>query len=158
MSDPTPGDDPNQLYFEDFSPGDRFTSPSRTIGEAHFLAFAGITGDNHPIHYDVEYCRAHGHPERLSHGLLNVSQTVLGASTLAPRVHESMVAFLEQSARFLKPVYVGDTLHPSLTVTETTPGKTTGTVTLRCELHNQRQERVLEGTHTYLVRKRSPGG
>ena len=147
---------PDQLYFEDFVPGARFTSPSRTLGEAHFVAFAGITGDNHPLHYDVEYCRAHGHPERLSHGLLNVAQTVLGASSLAARVHESMIAFLEQSARFLGPVYVGDTLYPSLTVTETRPGNTTGTVTLRCELHNQRRELVLEGTHTYLVRRR-PG-
>ncbi|MCH7478651.1 MAG: dehydratase, partial [SAR324 cluster bacterium] len=75
---------PNQLYFEDFRVGDSFASPSKTIGEGHFLAFAGLTGDNHPIHYDLEYCRARGFPERLSHGLLNAAQTVLGASELAP--------------------------------------------------------------------------
>ena len=37
----------DQLYFEDFTVGDSFASPSRTIGEAHFLAFAGLTGDNY---------------------------------------------------------------------------------------------------------------
>lgn len=144
-----------QLYFEDFTLGARYDSPSRTIGEAHFLAFAGITGDNHPLHYDVEYCRQRGHPERLAHGLLNAAQTVLGASALAARVHESMLAFLEQSSRFLAPVYVGDTLYPTLVVAELTPQRTTGLLILRSELHNQHGVPVLDGRHVYLVRKRA---
>ena len=148
---------PNQLYFEDFRVGDSFASPSKTIGESHFLAFAGLTGDNHPIHYDLEYCRARGFPERLSHGLLNAAQTVLGASELAPRVRECMVAFLEQSARFVAPVFIGDTLYPLMTVAELTPQRTTGKLRMRTTLHNQRKELVLEGEHVYLVKKRNPG-
>ena len=42
-------DDDSQLYFEDFKLGDRFRSPGRTIGEAHYLFFAGMTGDDHPF-------------------------------------------------------------------------------------------------------------
>jgi acyl dehydratase len=38
-----------QLYFDDFKLGDRFGSPGHTLGEAHFLLFAGLTGDNHPM-------------------------------------------------------------------------------------------------------------
>ena len=144
----------DQLYFEDFSIGDTFEGVARTIGEAHFLAFAGMTGDNHPLHYDIEYCRRLGLPERLSHGLLNVSLTALGATTLAPRVLESMKAFLEQSSRFLGPVVVGDTLQSRLIVAELKPQNSTGLLTLRSELHNQRGELVLEGTQTYLVAKR----
>jgi acyl dehydratase len=45
------GDSP--LYLDDFALGDRFRSPGHTLGEAHFLLFAGLTGDNHPIHYDA---------------------------------------------------------------------------------------------------------
>ncbi len=145
-----------QLYFEDFSVGDAFESPTRTIGEAHFLAFAALTADNHPIHYDLEYCRRRGFPERLSHGLLNAAQTALGASTLAARVHECMIAFLEQSSRFVAPVFVGDTLHPRLTVSELVPKRTTGLLRMRVTLHNQREELVLEGEHTYLIKKRHP--
>ncbi len=145
-----------QLYFEDFKEGDAFESPSKTISEAHFVAFVGLTGDNHPIHYDLEYCRARGYPERLSHGLLNMAQTALGASVLAARVHESMVAFLEQSSRFLGPVFVGDTIHPCLTVSVLLPKKTTGILKMRATLHNQRKELVLEGEHVYLVKKRNP--
>ncbi|MCZ6557020.1 MAG: MaoC/PaaZ C-terminal domain-containing protein [SAR324 cluster bacterium] len=146
-----------QLYFEDFTLGDSFASPSKTISDAHFVAFVGLTGDNHPIHYDIEYCRKRGYPERLSHGLLNVAQTALGASELAAQVHECMIAFLEQSSRFLAPVYVGDTLSPLLTVSELIPKNSTGILKMRTTLHNQRDELVLEGEHVYLVKKREPG-
>ncbi|MBI3635424.1 MAG: hypothetical protein HY216_04265 [Candidatus Rokubacteria bacterium] len=44
-------------WFEDFTIGDRFESPTRTLTDAHFLFFAGLTGDNHPIHYDDEYAK-----------------------------------------------------------------------------------------------------
>ncbi len=145
-----------QLYFEDFSVGDSFESPARTLAEAHFQAFAELTGDNQPIHYDLEYCRRRGHPERLAHGLLTTAMTVLGATSLAPRVHESMLGFLEQSMRFVVPVYVGDTLGPKLIVTELRPQRTTGLLSLRAELRNQRGELVVEGRHVYLVKKRRP--
>jgi acyl dehydratase len=146
-----------QLHFEDFRVGEVYESPPRTLGEADFLAFQALTGDDHPIHYDLEYCRQRGHPERLAHGLLLMALTALGASALAPRVHESMQAFLEQSGRFLRPVYVGDTLRPRLVVADLKAQRSTGVVTLRVELHNQRDEQVLEGRHVYLVRRRHPG-
>ena len=146
----------DQLFFEDFEEGQRFPSPSKTITDAHFLAFAALTGDNHPIHYDLEYCRAHGWPERLAHGLLCLAQTVLGASELAHKVHESRAVFLEQSSKFLLPVFIGDTLYPAMTVSSTEPKRSAGVVRMRVELHNQRKELVLEGEHVYLIRRRNP--
>ena len=56
-------------YFEDFVLGEAFYIPSRTVTEAQFLAFQAASGDNHPIHYDREYCRRHGYPDLLAHGL-----------------------------------------------------------------------------------------
>jgi len=46
-----------EKYFEDFKVGERFKIPSRTITETHYLLFSALTGDNHPIHYDEEYCK-----------------------------------------------------------------------------------------------------
>ena len=43
-------------YFEDLSLGQKFPIPSRTMTDALFAAFQLASGDNHPIHYDVEYC------------------------------------------------------------------------------------------------------
>jgi len=145
-----------QKFFEDFALGETFAIPSKTLTESHFLLFAAITGDNHPIHYDREYCHARGYPERLAHGYLITVQTVLGASTLSPCLQESIVAFLEQSSRFLKPVFVGDTIHPQLTVTELTPRRTTGVIKLRATVRNQHDELVLDGQHAYIVKKRHP--
>jgi acyl dehydratase len=50
-------DGDGQLYLDDFALGDRFRSPGHTLGEVHFLLFSGLTGDNHPIHYDEDYAR-----------------------------------------------------------------------------------------------------
>src|ERR1700730_7791350 len=49
---------PQQRWFEDFTLGERFVIPSRTMTAAVFAAFQTASGDTHPIHYDVEYCRA----------------------------------------------------------------------------------------------------
>ena len=53
-------------WFEDLVVGDRYFIPSRTVTEAHFAAFQTISADNHPIHYDVEYCRERGHKAPLA--------------------------------------------------------------------------------------------
>ena len=47
--------------FEDLRVGDVFRAPSRTVTDAHAAAFQTVSADNHPIHYDVEYARRHGH-------------------------------------------------------------------------------------------------
>jgi acyl dehydratase len=99
---------------DELQPGQVFTSPSKTLTDAHFLFFSGLTGDNHPIHYDVEYARTTRFGKPLAHGLLLASLTALGASPASP--HIDGFVFIEQGCRFLKPVAVGDTIHPQLTV------------------------------------------
>lgn len=145
-----------QRFFEDFTLGEQFPIPSKTLTETHFLLFAGITGDNHPLHYDVNYCHERGFRERVAHGYLVTVMTVLGASPLSAVIHDSIVAFLEQSSRFLKPVFVGDTVYPCLTVQELIPRRTTGLLKLRSTVHNQHEELVLEGQHSYILKKRQP--
>jgi acyl dehydratase len=147
---------PENRYFEDLTVGETFYIPSRTVTEAQFAAFQAVSGDNHPIHYDIEYCRAHGHKGLLAHGFQVLCYSAAGAGTFAHVVGEALVAFIEQSAKFLKPVYPGDTLYPLLTVGALTPQRTTGIVSVASTIHNQRGELVLEGEQKYLLRKR-PG-
>ena len=139
-------------YFEDFQIGETFYIPSRTVTEAHFSAFQAASGDNHPIHYDREFW----HPELLAHGLQVLIQTAAGAGPFPFHVEDSLMGFIEQSSRFLKPVYAGDTLYPLLTVSDLKPQRTTGVLTLTSTVHNQRRELVLDGVQRYLIRKR-PG-
>ena len=143
-------------FFEDLKLGETYYIPSRTVLNAHFAAFQMASGDNHPIHYNVEYCRARGHPELLAHGFQVLIQTAAGAGIFPHVIGDSLLGFIEQSSRFLKPVYAGDTLYPLLTVTELKPQRTTGVVTLRSTVHNQRGELCMEGNQKYLLKKR-PG-
>ncbi len=146
-----------QRYFEDFRVGERFVLPSRTMTDALFAAFQLASGDNHPVHYDVAYCRAHGMPHMLAHGYQVVIQTAAGAGLFPHMVEESLKGFIDQSSRFLHPVYVGDTLYSALEVSQLSPNRTTGVLAMRSTVHNQDGVLVMEGTQRYLLRKRVPG-
>lgn len=91
-------------YFEDLAVGDEFPIPSRTVTEAQFSAFQAVSGDNHPIHYDIEYCKAHGHEGMLAHGFQVLSYTAAGAGLFPHVIGDSLMGFIEQSSKFLKPV------------------------------------------------------
>ena len=71
-------------------------------------------------------------------------------------IGESLIAFIEQSTKFLKPVYPGDTLYPGLAVAALQPQRTTGVVTIAVTVHNQNNELVLSGEQKYLLKKRNP--
>lgn len=145
-----------QRFFEDFRLGEQFRLPSRTMTDALFAAFQLASGDNHPVHYDVEYCRAQGMPHMLAHGFQVLIQTAAGAGLFPHMVEQSLKGFIEQGSRFLKPVYVGDTLYGTLTVSELKPGRSTGVLTLESQVLNQRGERVMDGFQRYLLRRRTP--
>ncbi len=144
------------LYFEELELGQEFYIPSRTMTDALFAAFQSASGDNHPIHYDIEYCRRHGHPNLLAHGYQVLIQTAAGAGMFPFVIGDSLIGFLEQSSRFLKPVYAGDTLYSMLTISDLKPQRTTGVVTVASTVHNQRSELVMDGEQKYLLRKRDP--
>jgi len=127
-------------YFEDLKQGDRFYIPSRTVTESHFAAFQLASGDNHPLHYDREYCRALGYPDLMAHGFQMLILTAPGAGDFPYVCEASLISFIEQSSKFLKPLFLGDTLYPELTVTDLKPGKSTGVVTLSSTITNQRGE------------------
>jgi len=141
-----------QRGFEDLKIGERFALPSRTITDANFAAFQTVSCDNHPIHYDLEYCRAQGHEGLLAHGLQVLSFTAAGAGLFPHMIGEALIGFVEVQAKFLKAVYAGDTLYPALTVAELKPQRTTGVVTMQATVHNQAGALVLDGKHVYLLR------
>jgi len=143
-----------QRWFEDFVVGERFVLPSRTMTSAVFAAFQAASGDTHPVHYDVEYCRTRGMPDLLAHGFQTLIHTAPGAGLFPFLVEESLIGFLEQSSKFLKPVFAGDTIYPALEVAELTSGHSTGVVGLRSTVFNQRRELVLEGMQKFLIRRR----
>jgi 3-hydroxybutyryl-CoA dehydratase len=147
-----------QRYFDDFTLGERWESPPRTVNDTHFALFGAMTGDNHPIHYDDEYAKRTPFGARLAHGLLVMGMTAVGGSPLTHQLHEAMIAFLEQGCRFLKPVTIGDTLYPEHEVVGLQKKGERGILRLAARVRNQRGETVLDGYHVYLVKCRPAGG
>ena len=145
----------SQLYYEDLAPGQVYPGQTRTLGKEEFDLFAKITGDAHPIHYDPEYAARTRFGRQVAHGLLVMAETALGATPLSPRFHESMIAFVEQGCRFLKPVLIGDTLRTELEV-ESLQKKSGGLGLVRfiVRLYGADGELALLGHHVYLLKRR----
>ena len=141
-----------QRRFAELRVGETFPSPSRTRTEANFSAFQTVSLDNQPIHYDVDYCTRLGYPAPLAHGLQVLAFTAAGAGLFPHVIGEKLVGFIEVNAKFLKPVYAGDTLYPLLEITGLERQKTTGIVAMRATVHNQKKELVLDGVHRYLMK------
>ncbi len=138
--------------FHELRIGEIFRNPSRTLGDGNFTAFQAVSLDNHPIHYDVEYCKALGYRAPLAHGLQVLAFTAAGAGLFPHVIGESLIGFIEVNAKFLNPVYPGDTLYPALEIAELITQRTTGIVVMRATVHNQKRELVLDGSHKYLMR------
>jgi acyl dehydratase len=129
--------------------GERFEGPSKTLTDAHFLFFSALTGDAHPIHYDVEYAANTRFGKPLAHGLLLSALTALGASNARERL-EGFV-FVEQGCRFLKPAVAGDTIRPRMEVERVWEENGRRFCRVRTSLLNQRDETLVEGFHLYRI-------
>jgi acyl dehydratase len=139
--------------FDDLRVGEIFRAPSRTLTDAHASAFQAVSADNHPIHYDVEYARRHGHTAPVVHGLQVLAFTAPGATLFPQYIGDVFIAFTEASCKFLKEVHAGDTLYSALEIIALSPQGDSGQVTTRATVHNQRGELVLSGEHKYLLRR-----
>ena len=138
--------------FDDLKVGDRYPLASRTLGDATFVAFQAVSLDNHPIHYDVEYCRALGHPGPLAHGLQVLCFTAAGAGLFPHEIGDALLGMIEVRAKVLKSAYPGDTLYPALEISDLKRQRTTGVVIMKATVTNQKGEMVLDGEHTYLLK------
>jgi 3-hydroxybutyryl-CoA dehydratase len=144
-----------QRYLDDFNPGEVFQSVSQTLSERHYAAFAQMTGDAHPIHYDADYARAKGWDGPIAHGLLLLGMCALGAAPISQELTDSMVAMLGNDARYKRPAFIGDTVSPEFKVLSVEPkGIQRGILRLSIALYNQRRELLLEGTHVVMLRRR----
>ena len=140
-------------YFEEFEVGQKMISPGRTITESDVVGFAGLSGDFNQIHTDEEYAANSPFGARVAHGLLGLSV----ASGLALRtgvLEGTVMAFREiNNWKFIKPIYIGDTIHVEMEITETKVMKRLGggKVELLFRVQNQDNETTMKGLWSVLV-------
>jgi 3-hydroxybutyryl-CoA dehydratase len=141
------------LYFEEFIVGQKITTVGRTVTENDIGSFAGLSGDFTQIHTDAEYSKSTPFGQRVAHGLLGLSI----ASGLAMRtgiLEGTVMAFREINEwKFIKPIFIGDTIHAILEVKDTKalPRIGGGSVVISLDVRNQRDETSMKGTWTVLV-------
>jgi acyl dehydratase len=138
--------------FSDLKVGDIFRAPSRTLTDAHASAFQAVSADNHPVHYDVEWARRHGHTAPVVHGLQVLAFTAPGATLFPHYIGDTFIAFTEVSCKFLAEVHSGDTLYPALEIVALDELDGKGVVTTAVSVFNQRAEMVLSGQHKYALK------
>jgi 3-hydroxybutyryl-CoA dehydratase len=144
------------MYFEEFEVGQRIISQGRTVTESDIVTFAGLSGDYTQIHTDFEFSRNTPYGQRIAHGLLGLS--IASGLAMQTGVLEGTVLFFREITewKFVKPIFIGDTIHVELEVKESKsmPRMGGGLVTVALFVLNQRGETPMRGTWTILVASR----
>ncbi len=145
------------IYFESINIGEKIESIPRTIVESDIWTFAYLTGDFFPLHTDVEFAKRTIFGRQIAQGMLVLSvalgmidQVILSRYDVSP-----VIAFFGiKEVRFLKPVFIGDTIRAEAEVVDKRDfDEKSGIVTFRLEVKNQRNETVLTGFYSALIRK-----
>jgi acyl dehydratase len=141
-------------YFEEFVLNDIRSTKGRTITETDIVIHAGQSGDFFPHHMDEEWCKKQPFKKRIAHGTL-IFPIAIGLT--ADVVNEVAMTYGYERLRFIKPVFIGDTIKVSVTIKNKTDHKKPGfgLVTELVEATNQHQEMVMVCEHILLVNKKN---
>src|SRR5450755_1405221 len=118
------------LFFEEFVVDNVSTSRGRTITEADIMNFAGLSGDFVELHMNAEFAAKGPFGKRIAHGALIFSIST-GLSVQLDQITDTVIAFYGvDKLRFIRPVFIGDTVHVAKKVTTKEPkGAGRGVVT-----------------------------
>lgn len=141
------------LYFEEFYLGQKITTGKRTVTEDDIMTFARLTGDDNRIHTDPEFSKTTVFGKQVAHGLLGLS-IASGLAWQTGILDGTVIAFREVTEwKFVKPVFIGDTIYVQLETTEVKalPRIGGGSVTIALQVKNQTDEVCHRGRWTVLI-------
>ena len=118
---------------------------SKTVSESDVYLFAGITGDLDPNHVDEEYCKRTSLGHRVAHGALIVGYMSAASTRILEDFERPMVSVGYDRIRFIKPVYLGDTINIEYVITSL--DRERERITSKVEVKNQRGELVCVADH-----------
>ena len=121
-------DELNGLYFEDLSIGLRGVF-ARTITETDIVQFAGVSGDNSPVHLNEEYAKKTRFKTRIAHGALCGAYI---SACMATRMPGPGCIYVSQTLKFLAPVHIHDTVIVRVEVTALDAQRKFATLATRC--------------------------
>jgi acyl dehydratase len=143
-------------WFEDYTVGESRTSVGRTITETDIVLHAGQTGDFFPHHMDAQWTATQPFGQRIAHGTLILA---VGVGMTAGDINPQSMSYGYDRIRFIKPVFIGDTITVTAEITEKAEHakrpEEFGYVHELVTVANQHGETVLVLTHLYLVNRRT---
>lgn len=102
--------DPIEKYYVGMS-----ESYIQTITDADIKSFSGISGDRNPVHMSDEFASQSQFQKRIAHGMMSASffSALFGMKLPGPGC-----VYLSQNLKFIRPVYIDDTVHAKITLTK----------------------------------------
>lgn len=141
-------------YYEEFELNEVRQTKGRTITETDIVIHAGQSGDFFPHHMDEEWCKTQPFGKRIAHGTL-IFTVAIGLT--AEFINEVSMTYGYERLRFIKPVFISDTIKVTVTIKDKKDHKKPefGLITELVECFNQHNELVMLCEHILLVKKNS---
>jgi oxepin-CoA hydrolase/3-oxo-5,6-dehydrosuberyl-CoA semialdehyde dehydrogenase len=149
---------PFRKYFEELEVGETLLTHRRTVTESDVVNFAGISGDFFYAHMDDIAARDSLFERRVAHGYFVLSAAA--GLFVDPAPGPVLANYGLEGLRFVKPVYIGDTIRARLTCKQKTAKEERegqipqGVVHWDVEVTNQDGDAVAVYTILTLVRQR----
>lgn len=135
-------------YIEDLSEG-MTASYAKTVTETDVVLFAGISGDDNPVHINQEFAENSMFKQRIAHGMLSAGfiSAVLGTKMPGPGA-----IYISQNLKFKAPVHIGDTVKATVTILEVLAPKRRVTLKTVCTV---KDTVIVEGEAVVMVNSRN---
>ena len=134
-------------YLEDLKIG-MSASYAKTVTEADVILFAGISGDDNPVHINEEFASQTMFKSRIVHGMFSAALISCVAGTRLPGPGS---IYIDQQLKFKAPVRIGDTVTATATVKEINAERRRVKLETICTVKGNR---VVEGEATFMVDRR----
>lgn len=125
--------------FDEIAIGDSASS-THALGKLELEGFVAVSGDFNPTHLDEAYARGHGLRAPVAHGMWLAS---LLSSLLGNRLPGPGTVYVSRTLDFLAPLFLGETVTATVTVTGKDAERST--VELDCRCVDQEGREVLRG-------------
>jgi 3-hydroxybutyryl-CoA dehydratase len=125
--------------------GDVFTT-KRLVTDELIRAFAEVSGDYNPIHLDEEFAKNTPFGKRIAHGMLSGAFI---SAVLGNEFKDAKIVYLSQTMKFTAPVYIGDTVTTTATITNIREDKPIVTCETVCT--NQNSEMLVTGESKIMI-------